>query len=177
MVDRRHYLVAYLAPELCGALDAASGPRPAKTIRQPIEAARRHLTVLNLAIVDMPEALLVAALRLAMSASPPTAFRVVLDAVVMRSDRALIVASEPVAGFRRCQRDLLAGLRRYTLDLPPRHAAVKPHVTLGYDCVATDEARGIDGVSWQVDALTLIASHHGKGRHETIDHWRLRPSG
>ncbi len=173
MADRRLYLVAYLAPDVSRFIDASDALASARAAVRPVSSARRHLTVLDLAITGLPEALLVAALRLVMSVAPPRAFRVVLDSCVVRADRSLIVASEPITGFRRCQRELLAALRGYALDLPATDIAVRPHLTLGYDHARDCGVRGIDGVSWLVDTLTLIVSHHGDTRHEPIEQWRL----
>jgi 2'-5' RNA ligase len=173
MADRRVYLVAYLGAGLSGYIDDRTDFAAARVVIKPVAAARRHLTVLNLAVADVPQKMLEAAVRLVMTGTPPKAFRVVLDHWIASIDRILIGASEPVAGFRRCQDMLLDGLRDYTLDLPARDAAVRPHVTLGYGRPATRGVREIDGLSWKVDALTLIVSHHGEGRHEPIDHWQL----
>lgn len=52
-----------------------------------------------------------------------------------------------------------------------------PHITLQYlDRTFDDpvEPIAIEPLVWRVEAFTLVRSHIGRTRHETIGHWPLR---
>jgi len=47
-----------------------------------------------------------------------------------------------------------------------------PHLTLAYG-VPPQQSASIAPIGWRIDALELIVSHHGFGRHETVCRWPL----
>jgi 2'-5' RNA ligase len=170
--DRRLYLFAPLPASVDRAVTLMPELACAWRGRTLVAPVRRHMTLLNLSISDLPLSRVIRLARRFVADALPEAFRINLDELVMTRDRALLAASEWNVGARRCQDRLLQSAAERGLELP-RKAAPRPHVTLGYGYAEDRATVAIDGLSWQVNELRLVLSHHGRTLHEQIDAWQL----
>jgi RNA 2',3'-cyclic 3'-phosphodiesterase len=168
--NSRLYLFARPPADVLSAIEAVADP----PVRKPVTRERRHLTLLNLSAPGLPRDGMIAGSMRLIESHLPAPFRVVLDQLVTRADRALLGASHQPEGVRRCQRRLLDAFRAQGLDLPANQVAPSTHLTLGYDCPDGEPGmRPIDPISWQVTRIDLVLSHQGQTRHETLATWAL----
>lgn len=171
--DRRLYLFAPLTAPVNRFINLSEDLAPAWKTQRLVAMPRRHVTILDLSVADMPLAQSIRAARRIVADGLPQAFRMNIDELVVTRERALLMPSEPVRGALRCQSDLLHAATRRGFALPGARVAPRPHVTLGYDYADDIAPTRIDGISWQVEELRLVLSHHGDTLHEELDRWHL----
>ena len=171
-VESRLYLFARLPDDVATHLDVSNDVEPVLPGLNLVPAARRHITIADLNGIDAPQDMVIALVRWIMATSPPIAFHIVFDEIVMSARSTLLKASQPLEGALECQAHVLDMLRHYGSE-PGPHAAPVPHVTLGYGTRDTKGVRPIDGISWLVDELVLVRSWRGRHWHEEMGCWRL----
>ena len=171
-VESRLYLFARLPDDVATHLDVSNDIEPVLPGLNLVSTARRHLTIADLNGIDAPQDYVIALARWIMATSPPLAFHVVFDEIVMSARSTLLTASQPLAGALECQAHVFDMLRHYGSE-PGSHAAPSPHVTLGYGTRDARGARSIDGISWLVDELVLVRGWRGRSWHEELGCWRL----
>jgi 2'-5' RNA ligase len=172
--DARLYLFARLPDAVSDHLEISNDIAPVLPGLDLVSVARRHITIADLDVADVPEDFIVALVGWIMATMPPFAFRVVFDQLVTSARSTLLKASRPLTGALGCQAYLVETARHYGLDLT-RQAAPSPHVTLGYSYAGPRGVRPIDGISWLVDELVLVRSWHGRTWHEELGRWTLPP--
>ena len=171
-VESRLYLFARLPDAVGDHLDISNDIEPALPGLNLVSAARRHITIADLNGIDAPQAYVAGLMHWILATSPPLAFHVVFDEVVVSARSTLLKASQPLVGALECQAHMLDMLRHYGSD-PGRHAAPVPHVTLGYGYREARGVRPIDGINWLVEELVLVRSWRGRTWHEELGRWRL----
>jgi 2'-5' RNA ligase len=176
MSDPRLHLFASLSDPVGTHLGASNDVEPMLPGLDLVPAPRRHITILDLNVRDIPQDHVAQLIGWVMATMPPYAFRVAFDQIVTAARSTLLKASEPLVGALECQAHVIEMARHYGLDLP-RQAAPVPHVTLGYGRRDAGNGGGgvqpIDGVSWLVEELVLVRSLHGRGIHQPLGRWRL----
>ena len=171
-LDSRLYVFARLPDAVSDHLAVSNDIEPALPGLNLVSAARRHITVTDLAGIDAPQDYVVGLVRWIMATMPPYAFHVAFDQIVVSARNSLLRASQPLVGALECQAHVLDMLRHYGPD-PGRHAAPALRVTLGYGYRDARGVRPIDGISWLVDELVLVRCWHGRSWHEELGRWRL----
>jgi 2'-5' RNA ligase len=154
------YLLAYLPDHIIA--DIRLTPAFTAGLKRPIEDHRLHITVLKLAeSVAWPQKEIADA-KAALTCSNEPAFHVVFDQLIIAKRQSLLKPSEPLRGAAKCQAALAI-----TLGTAKAKAA-DPHVTLGYDGTGPTGVHQILPLSWQVEKIALVVSHHGEHVHEEI---------
>lgn len=171
--DRRLYLFASLPARVNRFISLSEDLAPAWKGRSLVPAPRRHLTLLDLSLAEVPLSEMIRLARRFVTDALPEAFHMNVDELVIGADRALLCPSEPLVGALGCQGQLLRAAARRGLDLPDRVVAPRPHVTLGHGYAGDHGATRIDGISWRVEDLRLVLSHGGGTIHEELDRWHL----
>ena len=171
-VESRLYLFARLPDDVGAHLDVSNDIEPALPGLNLVSAARRHITIADLGGIDAPQDYVVRLMHWIMATSPPIAFHVVFDEVIVSARSTLLKASQPLIGALDCQAHVLDMLRHYGSE-PGQRAAPVPHVTLGYGTRDARDVRPIDGISWLVDELVLVRSWRGRTWHEELGRWHL----
>ena len=87
----------------------------------------------------------------------------------------LVIATERISSdLNQVAAELRAACHAMSLTAS-RSARVTPHVTLAYGRGFTGKRRLARPIFWTIDEITLIDSHHGRGRHVPLGRWALPP--
>lgn len=149
--------------------DAVAVPR---LLERRIEDDRLHVTLLGLGrFAALPDAVIRSWIA-AIDAALPAPFRIVMDQLILRPERALVKGSEPLLGAVRCQMQLRDAIAQSSAR-PVAPPLPVPHVTLAYKCSATPGTVPVLPVSWRATNIVLIQSLVGRHRHVHLARWAL----